>query len=251
MQAVILAAGMGTRLRPMTETLPKALIPVGKKPLLYYSLDNLNKLKIKDVIIVTGYHEKLIKNILSNQYQDIKITYIRNDRYSETGSMYSFSQTRELLHEDVILLESDLLYDIKALDILIHSSYRDAILVSELLHSGDDVYVCANDENEIIYLGKQLDENYKTQVKGALVGISKYSQEFLQQLFDRADADYQNNEWYYHYEECVLQTSKTSDPVYAVLCADLNWIEIDNENDYLRAKTEIYPKIKGEKNEGN
>ncbi len=249
MKAVILAAGMGTRLRPVTEKIPKCLIKINEKTLLEYSLDILNECKIKEIIIVTGYHSDLLEKQIGTNYKDIKISYLKNKKYSETGSMYSFSQTKNLIDDDVILLESDLLYESKAIETLLDSKHKDVILVSELLNSGDDVYICTDEKNEIIYLGKEVPENYKDKIKGALVGISKYSKEFLNILFSKAQSDYEKNECNYHYEETVLETSRSNRPVQALFCAGLNWIEIDNENDLLRAREEIYPKIKGEINE--
>lgn len=249
MKAVILAAGMGTRLRPVTEKIPKALIKINEKPLLEYSLDILNEYNIMELIIVTGYHADLIEKKIGDNYKDIKITYVKNEKYSETGSMYSFSQVKKMIDEDVILLESDLLYEPKAVEALLGGKYKDAILVSELLNSGDDVYICTDDKNEIIYLGKEVPQNYKDKIKGALVGISKYSKEFLNILFKKAQSDYEKNECNYHYEETVLEAASTDCPVHALFCPDLNWIEIDNKNDLIKAKEEIYPKIKGEINE--
>ena len=81
MKAVILAAGMGTRLRPVTEKIPKGLIKINEKTLLEYSLDILNEYKIREVIIVTGYNADLIEKKIGNNYKDIKITYVKNEKY--------------------------------------------------------------------------------------------------------------------------------------------------------------------------
>lgn len=247
MKAVILAAGMGIRLKPMTGKLPKCLIEINGKTLLEQSLDSLKENKIKEVIIVIGFYGNLIKQRFGENYKGINLRYIENKNYSRTGSMYSLSQIKDMIDDDILLLESDLFYDQRAIKILLDSKFRNAILVAKLLNSEDDVYVVINKNNEITNLGKNIPEKDKKQAIGALVGISKFSKEFLSNLFKKAEQDYKNNKLGYPYEECVFEISKTDkleNTIYAELCKDLNWIEIDNKEDLKRAKEEIYPKLK-------
>lgn len=248
MKAIILAAGMGTRLKPLTDKIPKALIEIAGKTLLERSLDSLNENGIKKVIIVIGFYGEVIKKRFGNKYKNIKITYIENKEYEKTGSMYSFSQTKGLIDEDVILLESDLLYDPSAIKTVLDSNFKDLILVANILNSNDDVYICTNDKQEITNLGKDIPDEDKKQATGALVGISKFSKEFLEKLFERAEQHYKENKLNYHYEKSILETSKLGHPINVEIQRELCWIEIDNENDLKRAKEEIYPKIKNETN---
>ncbi len=91
MKAVIVAAGMGTRLRPMTETLPKGLIEIGGKTLLEHSLKALKDNGIKEIIIVIGFLGDMIKQKLSNEFDGVKITYVENKNI-----IYSFESVNEL-----------------------------------------------------------------------------------------------------------------------------------------------------------
>ena len=244
MKAVILAAGMGTRLRPMTEKLPKGLIEIEGNTLLKKSLKHLNEKGIKETIIVTGYLGDQIKSKFGENFQGMKIQYVPNEDYATTGSMYSLSKAKELIsNSDILLLESDLIYESKALSTLIQSNNKSSILVSALLNSGDDVYICTNDEGRLANLGKNISDENKKNAKGALVGISKLSNDFLQQLFQTAEEDYQKGEKEYHYEETIHATNIKGHPIHTDYCENLTWIEIDNENDLRKAKEEIYPKI--------
>ena len=252
MKAVILAAGMGIRLRPMTETLPKGLVEINNKTLLERSLDALNENNITEAIIVTGFYGDSIKARIGETYKNIKISYATNNRFFETGSMFSLSQIKHLIgNESILVLESDLIYEARAISEIIKSELNDAILTSELLNSGDDVYICTNEEGDIINLGKNIPESDMEKVSGALVGISKYSPEFLAKLFQKAEEDYQNKDLNYHYEECVFATSQIHQPVKELFCSGLNWIEIDNEVDLKRAKEHVYPKIVANINKDN
>ncbi len=247
MKAVILAAGMGIRLRPMTESLPKGLIEVNGKTLLERSLENLKENGIKEVIIVTGFYAGSIRDKFGHNYQGLQLKYVHSTEYESTGSMYSLSLLQGLVDDDIVVLESDLLYDKKAIQTILESPYPNVILVADLLNSGDDVYICADENNKLINLGKNISEEEKQKACGALVGITKYSKEYLPILFAQAEQDYAQNEKQYHYEECVFSTTKLGHVVHTQFCNDLNWIEIDNEDDLKRAKEEIYPKIKKEK----
>ena len=245
MKAVILAAGMGTRLQPLTKDIPKCLLNIDGKTLLDRSLINLAEFGIRDVIIVTGFQSDKIEQTFGNSYHGIDLCYVTNPRYSETGSMYSFSQARDLIDDNILLLESDLLYEQKAIKVILSSPLDDVILVSNLLHSGDDVYICINNKQQITNLGKNIPELEKQQAIGCLVGISKFSPTFLTELFEQAERDYANNILTDHYEESVLKTSRSGHPVYVEQCSDLRWIEIDNQSDLTRAKQEILPSIMG------
>lgn len=244
MIAVILAAGQGIRLRPLTHKIPKALIEISDKTLIEYSLDNLKNQDISKAVIVIGYLGDMIKKKVGNEYSGIKIVYVENEEYATTGSMYSLSKTKKIVDEDIILLESDLLYQEKAIIPIKKEKYPDFILASPCSGSEDEVFICIDKNRRLTNLGKFIGN--KEDAIGELVGISRLSQRFLKKLFERAEQDYKKGEKNYHYEEVVFATNKENKdyPLYAILIDDLAWIEIDNENDLKRAKEEIYPKLK-------
>jgi len=246
MKAVILAAGMGTRLRPLSNNIPKAFVEIDNVPLIIRSLENIKSFNIKDVIIVVGYKGDYFKKKISNKYKKIKIKYVLNEDFSNTGSMYSLSKTEGFVDDDILLFESDLLYEKKAIQCLLDSKEPNEILVATLSGSGDEVYIVVNENNELINLGKSITN--KKDTIGELVGISKLSLDFLTELYKLAKVDYDNNNLNYHYEEVIFKLSKTY-PIKCELIRDLNWIEIDNLEDLNRAKNIIYPKIQSkEKN---
>lgn len=242
MKAVILAAGLGNRLRPRTENLPKALIEIEGKPILEYSLMALEKSGLREVVIVVGFLGDLIRERFGRDYKGLKISYITNNDYSQTGSMYSFSQVKDLIKEDVLLLESDLLYDPRVIEAILESSRKNCMLVAKKSGSGDEVHICVGQDFRIMKLGKKLTE--KDDAIGEMVGISKFSKGFLASVFDRAQKDYEKGDMNYHYEECVLAQSLLGEPVHAFWHSDLIWTEVDNEDDLKRARQQVYQGIK-------
>jgi choline kinase len=117
---------------------------------------------------------------------------------------------------------------------LIDSPLQDAILVTPPLGSGDDVYISYDRDGRITNLGKHIGSEADNLC--ALVGISKYSPEFLYKLFAKAQRDFAADRKNDHYEECVFATSQMGHPVYILPCEDLRWIEVDTERDLEKAR---------------
>lgn len=243
MQAVILAAGKGTRLKAKTDTLPKAMIQIESKPLLEYSLDALARYGLNDVIIVVGFRHETITERFGNHFRGLKIRYVENDQYAVSGSMYSLSLVQDFIADEILLLESDLLYEPRALSRLLNSEYANCILVAGLSGSGDEVYICTNHKEEIIELGKNISDISRQSAIGELAGISRFNRSFLERVFTTAREDFQKGEMNFHYEECVIRTSRQSIPIHAVTATELAWVEIDTAADLQRAQDLIFPRI--------
>ena len=129
MQAIILAAGFGQRLAPVTEDLPKALVEVNGHPLLVNALNLLSEFDIDEVIIVVGHlREKIIQRI-GTVYKGMRITYVDNPRYRETNNVYSFYLTKDYIRDDVIMLECDLFFDKPLLEKVVRGEGDCSILV--------------------------------------------------------------------------------------------------------------------------
>ena len=244
MQAVILSAGIGARLSTKKTSLPKGLLEIGGRPLLEYSLEALIQNGIKDVILVVGFqHEKII-NRFGSRYRGLKIDYVFNEKYATSGSMYSFAMVQDVIEDEILLMESDLLYEPRALNILLNAGYKNCILVTALSGSGDEVYICTNQRQEITALGKKIPHKQTKNAIGELAGLSRFEGNFLDLVFKKSQKDIVDGKFEYHYEECVFETSKSTDPVYAVFADDLVWYEIDTEKDLKKAREQIYPKIR-------
>ncbi len=241
MKAVILAAGMGKRLGEHSKGKPKCLLEVGGSTLLERSLTNLRKGGLKDVVIILGFRGELIKALIGEHYKGLDITYVENPDYETSGNMYSLAKAKRLLNTDTMIVEADLIYQKDAISRLIHAKGQNTLLVGRLLHHGDDIYICADNQGQITNLGGEIEN--KSEAIGALLGISKFSPEFMEKLFNQASRDFSEGNKNFHYEETILKTSLSGHPVYALTCHDIHWTEVDNEADLKRARKEVYPKI--------
>lgn len=120
MQAVILAAGFGTRLRPLTDTTPKGLLLIGGVPLLERTFNNLPK-SITEIILVTGYLAEQIENYFGEEFNGIKITYSRQEQINGTGS--AVFGVAHLLRDKFLVINGDDLYMREDLEQLTTADY--------------------------------------------------------------------------------------------------------------------------------
>jgi NDP-sugar pyrophosphorylase family protein len=115
-KAVILAAGFGTRLRPLTDLRPKPLVEVNGVSILHNALRNLEAVGVKDVTIVVGYRKDAIQYACGRQFGSLEINYVESTLFDKTGSAYSLWLAREaLLRGDAYLLEGDVFFEDDAL----------------------------------------------------------------------------------------------------------------------------------------
>lgn len=112
MKAVILAAGIASRLRPLTDHKPKCLLEIGNKCLLERAITGLTVNGIREIVIVTGYLQEQIISFVKEKFPEIKVEFIYNEKYASTNNIYSLwlAKERVLTHE-VLLLDSDILFD--------------------------------------------------------------------------------------------------------------------------------------------
>ncbi|NEP56472.1 MAG: phosphocholine cytidylyltransferase family protein [Symploca sp. SIO2G7] len=236
--AIILAAGMGTRLKQLGQSIPKGFLQLGEQTIIEESIERLTSCGIQRIIIITGH--------LSQFYEDLKKRYnqqivtVHNPRYADSGSMYSLYCAKELIDGDFLLLESDLIYERRALDAVLTFPQDNVILLSGATNAGDEVYVATVGE-KIVAMSKNPAE-LGNQIAGELVGISKISQPLFQKMLEQANLKFETS-LKVDYETDALVAAAQSYPVYYKVVADLLWAEIDDRDHLLRAKEQIYPAI--------
>ncbi|WP_160687367.1 phosphocholine cytidylyltransferase family protein [Clostridium sp. C2-6-12] len=253
--AVILAAGMGSRLQDITnDLLPKGLIKINGKSLVERSIEKLRSLGIEKIYIVTGhlneFYDELAKQ---NNYIETR----KNRKYKATGSMTSLSILEDELKEDFLLLESDLIYEVYGLIKVINYEKEDCILLSGQTNSGDECYVEVREDNlyKISKKREEIDEVY-----GELVGISKISLELYKEMlrqykeFNSRINDYRSEKNFfeisnkkakkYDYEDAIFDAAKKRRVGYLKV-ENLVWGEIDDKSHLERIKKIVLPKLEG------
>jgi len=216
MQAVILAAGLGSRIRGYHD-LPKGFIRVGEDPIIIESINTLKQYGINDILIVTGYRSDFYENLA----EDVSgITTVFNSDYNHSGSLYSLYCAKDWAKEDFLLLESDLLYEARAVDIILKAEQPTVILLSGPTQSSDEIYVEA-DHHRLVNMSKKIDILNANHVFGEFVGINKLSLQDFQQLISIVENDTTllNSG---HYEEHGLVALTKQRSVYCLKVPDLS-----------------------------
>jgi len=144
--ALLLAAGIGSRLYPLTRNEPKCLTIVNAMSILERLISNLNQHGFKHLVVITGHLENHIRDFLGNQAGDIKIDYIFSPLYKTTNNIYSLWMAREIINEPFLLLESDLVFDESLLDDML---YPDRIAVAKMQPWMDGIFVTINQSQQV------------------------------------------------------------------------------------------------------
>lgn len=238
MQAIMLAAGKGSRLGKYTKNNTKCMLEVHGKTLLERAIDALLLAGIKDFIIVLGYKGENVKKYIREKGLDkkINIIYVDNDVYDTTNNIYSLYLAKDyLIKDDTILLESDLIYDVSIVKKLVDSKYDSAVVIAKYEEWMDGTVVTLNDEgfiNSFIerknFEYKNADNYYKT------VNIYKFSKEFSERFYlpflESYIKAYGNNDYY----ELVLKVISGLKEVklHGFKLTGEDWYEIDDAQDY-------------------
>ena len=171
---MILAAGVGSRLKEKTADRPKALVDVNRKPILFYQLMALKKNGIIDVIIVTGYKAEKISEYLksSKDFKDMNIILINNQEYSTTNSSYSFWLARnEIKNDSYIHMNCDVIYHPELLRLVKESGYDNLIGINKKIKLD-------NTMEKVKMNGDKITDMELSDLPGAIaraVGIAKFS----------------------------------------------------------------------------
>lgn len=240
--AVILAAGLGSRLQEVTKDRPKGFLTIGDNPIIEESIVKLIDCGIENILIGTGYKAEYYEE-LSTRYP--QITCIYNELYTTTGSMYTLYTMKGVISGDFLLLESDLVYDKEGLRKLLQSQSPDVILTSGITHSDDEVYVEVTNDDCLANMSK--DKRQLRSVHSELVGISKISFKTYQKLCEYANLFFQNN-LSLEYEQALVSIAQDVN-VSVLKIEGYIWTEIDNSFHLSRAK-DIYVQIQRRENDG-
>ncbi|MGW5890863.1 2-aminoethylphosphonate aminotransferase [Priestia megaterium] len=235
--AVILAAGMGSRIRRRAGNRPKGFLMIDEKSIIEHSISKLIEAGVKTIFIGTGYMKEECEKLM-NKYPQIKC--VNNSRYETTGSLFTLYQFKDHIKDDFLLLESDVIYEKSALKTLVNHSRSDVILASKLNGAGDEVYIETDGNNNLKNMSKQKEE--LSSIYAELVGLTKLSYATFQRLCDEANTLFQFSQTI-DYEYGLVKISEKTN-VYIHKLDNLAWCEVDDEDHWVRATTIVYPIIK-------
>lgn len=250
MQAIMLAAGKGSRLGKYTKNNTKCMLDVHGETLLERAIDALLEADIKDFILVLGYKKDNVKKFIKEKELDkkINITYVDNDVYDTTNNIYSLYLAKDyLIQDDTILLESDLIYDKSIIKKLVNSKYDSAALIAKYEEWMDGTVVKLNDDNTINSFVERKDFNYDdVDSYYKTVNIYKFSKEFSERFYlpflESYIKAYGNNDYYELVLKVISELKDTN--LYGLPLTNELWYEIDDCQDYDIVKAMFAPSTK-------
>lgn len=169
--ALLLAAGTGSRLFPLTKSSPKCLTLVNEKSILERLINNLKQQGFKRLVIVTGYKNECIMDFLGEKSGDINIEYIYSPLYRTTNNIYSLWMARNIINEPFVLFESDLVLNTSLLDEMV---YPDKMAVAEMQPWLDGTTVSLNNQNQVTKFHKGTMDTY-SDIRYKTVNIYSFS----------------------------------------------------------------------------
>ncbi|CAG0944746.1 Bifunctional IPC transferase and DIPP synthase [Gammaproteobacteria bacterium] len=236
--AVILAAGQGQRLRAEVDGYPKGFLRLGERPIVEESILRLLAQGIDDVVIVTGYCAGHYE-ALARDYAD-RVRTVHNADFARSGSMYSLYCAREAVQGPFLLLESDLIYEPRALQVLLAQPAADAILLSGPTGAGDEVYVEA--PGGLLRAMSKDRSRLGAAVSGELVGISLISAGLFALMQDIAAQAFGRSLKFDYETDCLVAAARER-PIACPLVPDLLWGEIDDPAQLRRARAGLHARI--------
>ena len=226
--ACLLAAGTGSRLRPLTESIPKCLTEIDGRPLLERLVTNLRAQDFRRLLVVVGHLEQRIRSFLDDCAGDLVVEYVRNPHYRTTNNIYSLWLARAKLDESFLLIESDLIFDASLIEKLL---VPDRIAVSRMLPWMNGTTIAMDRSGRVTAFrggraGPSGDDEYKTV---NITSLSRSTWRSVLPRLNRAVSDGRVNEYYeVVFEEMVADGSLSLECV--VFDAD-RWYEVDTIGD--------------------
>lgn len=235
--AVIMAAGLGGRFGSYTEHIPKAFVPCGGVPMIERSVRTLLDSGMERIIIGTGYHKECFEP-LERRFPQIECVY--SPLYAKTNSMYTLYHCREAVGaDDFLLLESDLVYEKRAISLLLDCEEETVMLITPETKFQDQYYVAYDKSRQLTGCST---EKSLVEARGEMVGIHKLSNAFYRAMCRdygaRADAEPRLG---YEYE--LLSMARGGSRVYVLNVPGLLWYEIDDPDDLSYAQQFVIPHL--------
>jgi choline kinase len=239
MKAIILAAGEGKRLRPLTEDRPKCMVPYKGKPIIDYILKTFSECGIDSIGIVSGYRKEVLEEYLKNQ----NLRFFFNELFASTNMVHTLFKAESFMDDDLVISYADIIYKKEVLTRLVNSKENISVVVDKNWKSlwqerMEDPLIDAETmkikNGNIIELGKK-PESY-ADIEGQYIGLIKISKKVISQVrefyhsLDKKDLydgkDF-NNMYMTSFIQLIIDRLTEVKPVFI----EGGWFEIDSVED--------------------
>jgi choline kinase len=235
--ALLLAAGMGCRLFPLTKNSPKCLTLVNEKSILERLVNNLKKQGFKRLVIVTGYKKECIMDFLGSKSGDLTIEYIHSPLYRSTNNIYSLWMARNMMNEPFVLFESDLVLNTSLLDEMV---FPDKMAVAQMHPWLNGTTVSVNEMNQVTQFQKGTTDAY-SDIRYKTVNIYSFSLSSWRAIINKLNQYISEGRVNCYYEIVFSEMIDDKSLTFESVSFDHKpWYEIDTIHDLAEAE-KLFP----------
>jgi choline kinase len=237
MIGLVLAAGAGRRLRPYTDTLPKALVPVdGETTIMDISLRNLAAAGLTDVTIVVGYRASAVEvrqEAFERKY-GVKITLVHNDKAEEWNNAYSLWLARDQFAQGALMVNGDTVHPVSVEQTLLAARGPSILLAIDNVKklAEEEMKTVFNADGQLQKITKLMDP---AEAFGEYIGANIIEATAASALADALKATWERNPDLY-YEDGFQEYANRGGEVRAAVIGDIPWVEVDNHEDLTKAR---------------
>jgi choline kinase len=233
-KAVLLAAGRGTRLLPLTEAIPKSLLRLKGKPIIEYILDRAVEVGADGIVIVIGHFGDKLKEHVGDNYKGVPVEYIFNPIYDKTNSTYSLWLARDVAGEDFVVINADTICSRNVLKYIFDANHEIALAVDDSLKGAlpEEAMKVTIIDGRIRDASKKIPPE---KTHGDAIGIYKFKGKGVEELYNELQRVVDENILDQLFTFAVKRLMDRFD-VYPVSTEGLAWIEIDDHKDFKDAE---------------
>ena len=233
MKAIILSAGQGRRLMPLTSNLAKCCLPLHGRSMLEWQLSQISKCDIDEVVVVTGFSSEVVDAIV-NRVSGINVRTLHNPMYAHTDNLGTCWEARFEMHEPFVLMNGDTLFEAAILQRLLsmEKTYPITLVSDTKPHFDLDDMKIITDGDRLLKVSKQLDISL---VSGESIGLMVFDKKgadaFTRQLEEMMDKSNALKLWY------LSAIDKLASEGIVGICPvnGLSWCEVDDAADFAAA----------------
>lgn len=230
MKALILAAGFGSRLAPITDNLPKSLVPVNGKPILFKQIENLLENGISDITVVSGYKAEILEAAVHCTWPDVKI--IESVDYATTNNMYSaYLGIKSIGTDGFLMMNADVFFDSSVIKALLADSAPNAIVTDVGVYNEESMKVVERN-GRLVAISKTVT---KEDALGSSIDVYKFDKKGAVAFFNKCKEYIEVRKELKKWSEVALDEI-LSDVEFKACALVGRWFEIDNHEDLASAE---------------
>ncbi|MBI4469384.1 MAG: phosphocholine cytidylyltransferase family protein [Acidobacteria bacterium] len=236
MKAIILAAGQGRRLRPLTDRLPKCLISIGGKPILTHMLERIQRSGLIDVVVVAGFQaDRIRQHVNQLPLSGLRVRFVINERFAETNNLYSLWLALQQVSGPVTILNGDDFFNGKILDMLQCDTADASAAVDCSRPLPSDAMRVILDGSRLTSLGKTIPDGLAA---GNAIGLYRFSGRAIALLRSEIERWIQRGR-INEFHVAAINALAPYVPIRAISTDGLTWGEVDDYRDLAAAPAKL------------